>query len=78
MAKKSFLTRSAKERAKIQTKYVKRMDRWVNKRMKAFGRLWKKKLAGLVAKVLLVVAVAAGGFAAGKAAAAKLISGKKS
>ncbi len=49
MSKRSFVTRSAEERLKVQKKYSKQIDRWINQRMKLLGRLWKKKLAGLAA-----------------------------
>ncbi len=77
MSKRSFLTRSAEERLKVQKKYSKQIDRWINQRMKLLGRLWKKKLAALAAKLVLVAAAIAGGFAAGKAAMDKVVAGKR-
>lgn len=59
MAKKSFLTRSAEERAKLQKKQARQIDKLVNKKVKAMKKVWKKKLAGKVVKLLVFFAVAA-------------------
>ncbi len=45
MAKKCFLSRSAEERVKLQAKQMKKMDKFVNKKVKNFKSWWKKKIA---------------------------------
>lgn len=59
MSKKSFLTRSAKERAKLQKKQAARIDKLVNKKVKQYKKAFRRKVAGKLAKIVGFVAIAA-------------------
>ena len=57
MAKKCFLSRSAEERVKIQAKQMKKMDKFVNKKVKSFKNWWKKKVEKKLAWGVLAAVV---------------------
>lgn len=61
MSGKSFLTRSAKERAKLQKKSMVRLDKKLNKKVKQLKKSIKKKLEKIIGKIAAVAAVFAAG-----------------